>query len=27
MTNIGRRPTFNGDSVTIETFLLSPLED
>jgi riboflavin kinase/FMN adenylyltransferase len=26
VTNIGRRPTFNGDALTIETFLLGPLE-
>jgi len=26
VTNIGFRPTFNGDSLTIETFLLDPLE-
>jgi riboflavin kinase/FMN adenylyltransferase len=26
VTNIGTRPTFGGDSVTIETFLLDPLE-
>jgi riboflavin kinase/FMN adenylyltransferase len=26
ITNIGYRPTFGGDSLTIETFLLSPLE-
>jgi len=26
VTNIGVRPTFGGDSVTIETFLLDPLE-
>ena len=26
VTNIGTRPTFGGDSVTIETFLLEPLE-
>lgn len=26
VTNIGFRPTFNGDSLTIETFLLEPLE-
>ena len=26
VTNIGRRPTFGGDSLTIETFLLEPLE-
>jgi riboflavin kinase/FMN adenylyltransferase len=25
ITNVGYRPTFNGDSLTIETFLLSPL--
>jgi len=27
ITNIGNRPTFNGDSLTIETFLLDPLDD
>ena len=27
ITNVGYRPTFNGDSLTIETFLLEPLED
>ncbi len=27
ITNIGYRPTFNGDSLTIETFLLDPLSD
>ncbi|HVT93562.1 MAG TPA: bifunctional riboflavin kinase/FAD synthetase [Bryobacteraceae bacterium] len=27
VTNIGVRPTFGGDSLTIETFLLDPLED
>ncbi len=27
VTNIGTRPTFGGDSVTVETFLLDPLED
>jgi riboflavin kinase/FMN adenylyltransferase len=26
VTNIGTRPTFGGDSVTVETFLLDPLE-
>lgn len=26
VTNIGMRPTFNGDSLTIETFLLEPLQ-
>jgi riboflavin kinase / FMN adenylyltransferase len=26
VTNIGVRPTFGGDSVTVETFLLDPLE-
>jgi riboflavin kinase / FMN adenylyltransferase len=26
ITNVGYRPTFGGDSLTIETFLLSPLE-
>jgi riboflavin kinase / FMN adenylyltransferase len=26
ITNIGYRPTFNGDSLTIETFLLDPLQ-
>lgn len=26
VTNIGRRPTFGGDSLTIETFLLEPLQ-
>lgn len=26
ITNVGVRPTFGGDEVTIETFLLSPLE-
>ncbi len=25
ITNIGMRPTFNGDSLTVETFLLTPL--
>jgi riboflavin kinase/FMN adenylyltransferase len=25
ITNVGYRPTFNGDSLTVETFLLSPL--
>jgi riboflavin kinase/FMN adenylyltransferase len=27
ITNVGYRPTFNGDSLTIETFLLDPLHD
>ena len=27
ITNIGYRPTFNGDTLTIETFLLEPLDD
>jgi riboflavin kinase/FMN adenylyltransferase len=27
ITNLGYRPTFNGDSLTIETFLLEPLAD
>ena len=27
ITNIGLRPTFDGDSLTIETFLLDPLHD
>ncbi len=27
ITNVGYRPTFDGDSLTIETFLLEPLED
>jgi riboflavin kinase/FMN adenylyltransferase len=27
ITNVGFRPTFNGDALTIETFLLSPLSD
>ncbi len=27
ITNIGNRPTFNGQAVTIETFLLSPFEE
>lgn len=27
VTNIGVRPTFNGDGLTIETFLLEPLEE
>ena len=27
ITNIGYRPTFNGDSLTTETFLLDPLHD
>ena len=27
VTNIGKRPTFGGGSVTVETFLLSPLDD
>jgi riboflavin kinase/FMN adenylyltransferase len=27
ITNIGHRPTFNGDGLTIETFLLDPLHD
>ena len=26
VTNIGHRPTFNGDALTIETFLLEPLD-
>lgn len=26
ITNIGRRPTFNGDRLTIETFLLDPFD-
>ncbi len=26
ITNVGVRPTFDGDALTIETFLLSPLE-
>jgi riboflavin kinase/FMN adenylyltransferase len=26
VTNVGNRPTFNGDALTIETFLLEPLE-
>ncbi len=26
ITNIGNRPTFNGDALTVETFLLDPLE-
>jgi riboflavin kinase / FMN adenylyltransferase len=26
VTNVGTRPTFDGDSVTVETFLLDPLE-
>ncbi|MFN3322620.1 MAG: bifunctional riboflavin kinase/FAD synthetase [Bryobacteraceae bacterium] len=26
VTNVGYRPTFNGDSLTVETFLLSPIE-
>jgi riboflavin kinase/FMN adenylyltransferase len=26
ITNVGYRPTFNGDSLTIETFLLDPLD-
>ena len=26
ITNVGTRPTFDGDSLTIETFLLEPLE-
>ena len=26
ITNVGFRPTFGGDELTIETFLLSPLE-
>jgi riboflavin kinase / FMN adenylyltransferase len=26
ITNIGYRPTFNGDSLTVETFLLDPLD-
>jgi riboflavin kinase/FMN adenylyltransferase len=26
ITNVGRRPTFGGESLSIETFLLSPLE-
>jgi riboflavin kinase/FMN adenylyltransferase len=25
ITNVGYRPTFNGDSLTVETFLLEPL--
>jgi riboflavin kinase / FMN adenylyltransferase len=27
ITNVGYRPTFNGDGLTIETFLLDPLTD
>lgn len=27
ITNVGTRPTFNGDQLTIETFLLSPFEE
>lgn len=27
ITNVGYRPTFDGDRVTIETFLLAPLEE
>lgn len=27
ITNVGYRPTFDGDSLTIETFLLDPLND
>ncbi len=27
ITNVGMRPTFNGESLTIETFLLAPLND
>jgi riboflavin kinase/FMN adenylyltransferase len=27
ITNVGFRPTFNGHGLTIETFLLAPLED
>jgi riboflavin kinase/FMN adenylyltransferase len=27
ITNIGQRPTFNGDRLTIETFLIDPFED
>jgi riboflavin kinase / FMN adenylyltransferase len=27
ITNVGYRPTFNGHGLTIETFLLAPLED
>ena len=26
ITNVGERPTFNGDELTIETYLLAPLE-
>jgi riboflavin kinase / FMN adenylyltransferase len=26
VTNVGRRPTFGGDNVTVETFLLEPIE-
>jgi riboflavin kinase/FMN adenylyltransferase len=26
ITNVGYRPTFNGDKLTVETFLLAPLE-
>jgi riboflavin kinase/FMN adenylyltransferase len=26
ITNVGMRPTFNGDALTIETYLLSPFE-
>jgi riboflavin kinase/FMN adenylyltransferase len=27
VTNVGRRPTFNGDALTIETYLLEPFEE
>ena len=27
ITNVGRRPTFDGDELTIETFFLTPFED